>query len=272
LEKSKNELKIQIMALSNWDLLAIGNDGKSCDGTVKGKLASLQIYKNWIYISSEKMYQNGGNYVDPVIASITDGNLHIGGLNITAIRYPLQDSIFVFVNASTYDENHKEVPNYFAGIGCYGYYTKIKEFLKWKSINIEYDDYIVGSRNYKIGPKYETIPLGKTIEFISLHDKDGNKLYESDIDEEFGELTDFVGVMPETFEAFKNWLKNEISEDYGYYESFKKWFENIDWKSLMRFNQGDAFFVGANDASTKIGEQNDETIMTNALKIGAFKR
>ena len=35
------------MALSNWDLLAIGKDGKSCDGIVKGKHASLEIYKNW---------------------------------------------------------------------------------------------------------------------------------------------------------------------------------------------------------------------------------
>ena len=31
------------MALSNWDLLAIGNDGKSCDGIVNGKIASLEI-------------------------------------------------------------------------------------------------------------------------------------------------------------------------------------------------------------------------------------
>lgn len=67
-------------------------------------------------------------------------------------------------------------------------------------------------------------------------------------------------------------MKNEISEDYGYHDSFKKWFESIDWESLMRFNQGDAFFIGANNASTKIGEQNNETIITKALKINAFKR
>jgi hypothetical protein len=78
--------------------------------------------------------------------------------------------------------------------------------------------------------------------------------------------------MSETFEAFKKWLETEISEEYGYNKSFQKWFESIDWKSLMRFNQGDAFFVGSDDASTKVGEQNDETIITKALKANTFKK
>ncbi len=254
------------MALSNWDLLAIGNDGKTCDGIVHGKLASVEIYKNWIYVSSEKMYQEGGSYIYPVIALINSGDLQIGGLAISAIRHPSQNSIFVFVHASTHDENNKEIPNYFAGIGCYGYYSKIKEFLKWKGIDIKYEDYIEGSRNYRIGPNNETIPLGKSVDYISLHDKDGNKVYETEIDEEFGELTDFVGVTPETFEGFKKWMETDISEEYGYGLDFRKWFESIDWSKIKRFNQGDAFFVSYENAGTEIGKQEDDTILTRIIK------
>lgn len=253
------------MALSNWDLLAIGKNGKSCDGTVKGKLASLEIYKNWAYVSSEKMYQ-GGNYVDPVIASVNSGEVEIADLRISAIRHPSQSSIFIFVDASTYDKNSKERPNYFAGIGCYGYYSKVDEFLKWKGIDIKYDDYLNGSRNYRMEPNGETTHLEKTVKFIILRDKEGNHIYETEIDEEFGELTDFVGVMPETFEAFKKWLMTEIKEEHKYTKSFNKWLDKIDWKSLTRFNQGDAFFVGDENASTTVGEQNQDTILMNILK------
>lgn len=254
------------MALSNWDTLSIGNDGKSCDGTVKGKLASLEIYKNWAYVSSEKMYQEGGHYIEPVIASVNSGDLQIGDLDINAIRHPSQNSIFVFVDASTYDENSKEAPNYFAGIGCYGYFSRVEEFLKWKGVNIEFEDYIEGSRNYRVGPDGETIPLKKSVDYILLYDKDNNKLYESEIDEEFGELTDFVGVMPETFEAFKKWLTTEVKNEYQYHPSFITWLDSIDWNSLTRFNQGDAFFVGSENASTEVGEQEDDTIMMKVLK------
>ena len=102
------------MALSNWDLLAIGKDGKSCDGTVKGKFASLEIYKNWAYLSSEEMYREGGHFSKPVIGSIISGDFEIAGLSIVAIRHSLQNSIFVFVDASTYNKNNKQIPNYFA--------------------------------------------------------------------------------------------------------------------------------------------------------------
>lgn len=48
-----------------------------------------------------------------------------------------------------------------------------------------------------------------------------------------------------------------------HYMGYKiSWFE-----SLMRFNQGDAFFVGVNDASTKIDKRNNKTIMTKPLKV-----
>ena len=72
--------------------------------------------------------------------------------------------------------------------------------------------------------------------------------------------------MPKTFEAFKKWIDTDISEEYGYIEAFRKWYDSIDWKSLTRFNQGDAFFVGNENASTEVGKQEDDTILMKGLK------
>ena len=101
-----------------------------------------------------------------------------------------------------------------------------------------------GSCNYRSTPDGKTIPLENLVDYLSLYDKENNCLYESEIDEEFGELTIFVGVMPKTLEAFKKWMFDEIKEEHSC-KSFDKWFNSIDWEALTRFNQGDAFFVGS---------------------------
>jgi len=254
------------MALSNWDLLAIDKKGKSCNGVIKNKIASLTIYKNWAYIDSTKMWNDGTGFVKPVIAQINNGNLHIAGLNITAIRHSLQNSIFVFVDASTYDKNSKCNSNLFAGIGCYGYYSRIDEYLRWKGIKLKYADYTTGSRNYKIGENEEIILLNKFIDIISLFDEKDNLLAEYEVDTKFGELTDFVGIMPETFKAFKNWITIEIVEEYKYNKYFEKWLESINWNELMRFNQGDTFFTNVDNVSTLVGKQEKDTLLMKLLK------
>ena len=259
------------MALSNWDLLAINKKGKSCDGIVKGKLASLEIYKNWVHIMSEKMWNEDCGFVKPVIATIHSGNMYLGGLDIYSIRHPKQSSIFVFVDATTYGKyvegkTSRKYPNFFAGIGCYGYYDRIDEFLKWKNIDIECDRYCKGSRNYVIDEDGNYKHPGKFIEYLEFFDKNSNKILEVEVDEEFGELTEFVGVMPETLEAFKNWLNTDISEEFKYDKEFKKWLDSIDWNEITRFNQGDAFFVGSDNAETLVGKQDNGTILEKAFK------
>jgi len=249
------------MALSNWDLLAIGNDGKNCDGIVNGKIASLEIYKDWAHIISKKMWIPDSDYTNDVIAIVNSGNINIGGLDIYAIRHDLQSSIFVFVDASYFGKNNHMYTNYFAGIGCYAYYTKIDEFLKWKNIDIKYDECTHGSRNYS----KKTGEHSKFVDYIQLFDKD-NLLLETEVDEEFGELTDFVGVMPQTFEAFKNWLTTEIAYEFRYDSKFSTWLNKINWNEITRYNQGDTIFVGSKNASTTVGNQNNDTLLSNMFK------
>ena len=61
------------------------------------------------------MYPEHCEFTKPIIASFYNGSMEIGGLRITAIRHPLQNSIFVFVNASKYDKKYRKYSNYFAG-------------------------------------------------------------------------------------------------------------------------------------------------------------
>lgn len=66
----------------------------------------------------------------------------------------------------------------------------------------------------------------------------------------------YIGVSDETYAAFIEWLK-EVCED-------REWLELVVASGCKRFNQGDAFFVGADAATTEMGEQS-ETIMMGAL-------
>jgi hypothetical protein len=246
------------MALSNWDLLAIGSNSKSCDGSIKNDNIEFEIYKNWLYakIKTED---------DPHIISIEEGRLSIGNASVYAIRDELQNSIFVFITIS-YQNKEKIVYKYkyLAGIGCYGCYDKIKEYLKYKNLDITYKDCWISSRNYKLDGNGGTIPLNEFIESIIFEKSDGTSL-EVDVDKEFGELTEFVGVMPETFKAFRKWIEIDIKEEKKYNKNFNKWLDKIDWDNLSRFNQGDAFFIGGEKAQTLVGEQNKNTILGDII-------
>lgn len=252
------------MALSNWDTLAINNDGKSCDGSCRNDLIEIEIYKNFAYIRSPKMWQESGGFTKPTIMQIIQGNIDIGGMGIIAKRDNSQNSIFVFADYSYYEGKEKQ-PKYFAGIGCSAYYTRVKEYLEWKGLDYKYDEYTTGWTNYDIKndtPRdYEYIHLSKNGKYFK--DKDGFML-EIEIDPAFGELTIYTGVMNKTIQSFKKWLKTDIIDKYD--KDKQEWFNKINWKNLSRFNQGDAFFVGEDNSNTKVGMQEKETIMEKIIK------
>jgi len=260
------------MALSNWDTLAINNQGKSCDGEFKVGGNSIDIYKNWVYIRSKGMWRkDSSSFVEPTIAEISNGNIQLAGFDIRAIRGS-QNAIFVFTSYSYLTPTKKYKRKYFAGIGCYGYYSKVAEYLKWKGIDVEYDDYCTGSSNYdkKTGKTLkgawaQHINLSKDGEYIKI-DGDIDITIEKEFIDKYGEFTDWVGVMPSTLKEFKDWLWNDIVHEYKYAnEDEKKWFKKIDWDELIRFNQGDAFFGGAINTGTKVDEV-DEPVINKMIK------
>lgn len=233
------------MALSNWDTLAIGNDGKSLPSGMSkfGDTVEIEIYKNHAYIHSKELWKKGNGYTEPVIGSILEGNIELLDLQINA-KSGKQSSIYIFAHCG-YNETYKA----FAGIGCYGFGDRTNEFLKTKGITPPNEEDGYWSSLYDNGKEY--------LCFDNI--KDDTKSLKIRRNKKF-ELYPWVGVERETLEDFKDWLKGM--------EPDKKWLNSIDWENLYRFNQGDAYIanhVGAEMPKSSVGSP-EEPILIKTLK------
>lgn len=176
------------MALSNWDTMAFGSDGKSCEGSFtnpKNK-AHIDIYKNWAYLRSPaKNPETDYQYTGDTIAQIDSGEISILGFRISAIRHKDQDAIFLYAEytedrgENTPVDQKRFVNHRFGGIGCYGFHDNSSEW---------------------------------------------------------------IGVKPETLEAFFQWLEGREHRD-AFTEGYFVWIEACRASEKLRYNQGDAFFA-----------------------------
>lgn len=116
------------MALSNWDLMAVDGEGKSTNGVFAASSGvNVEIYKNWLYVSDEKAWQENCRYVKPVVMEIQEGMLFYKDISIVAFRGP-QDGVFCVVWNNFYPEKkegeNKEpeaILTAMVGCGVYGY-------------------------------------------------------------------------------------------------------------------------------------------------------
>lgn len=234
------------MALSNWDTLAINGKGESSIGECTfSSGTNIEIYKNWCYISNEKMWVEGGGFTSPVIAQFIQGEINIGGVQIKAARNR-QDAIFLFAS-----KGYRETLEIFAGIGCSGYADRMEEYLELKNINIHEGEGFWG----------ECWSGDKT--YLTFH-SEGKELERIEVEKGF-DLNPWVGVEKETLDNFKNWLSSLFSE---YDKEEQKWLSSIKWDELLRFNQGDMFFaenLGIELPASEVGTS-EEPVMTQFLK------
>lgn len=247
------------MALSNWDVMAFDTEGKPGNGVLTiPSGASVEIYKNWLYVRHPDMWVEGNSFVSPTIAQVDSGHLILGGFRITAERCDQQAAIFCYVEHTQYGEDGKK-SFIMAGIGCYGYLSAV-EYIKRHhpqvyadklQCHIDKDPDIVS--NWSFGDRWgiglyvfsqdEHAEVDKHVEVDLTDDLDQDEMYDNA----------WVGVEDSTVDAFFGWME-DIKPDYA---------AKIDRDSALRFNQGDAFF-GAPQA-TKPGEQRP-TIMSQIIK------
>lgn len=251
------------MALSNWDCLAFGTDGKPCSGSITGHAGTTaSLYKNWLYLYNEKMWQEGAGYTKPCIAEVQVGEISIAELKIVAARHDEQSSIFVYVEANDYRDWDNKKEECMAGIGCYGFmdtlewleknkpeiYEKMPEC--FKDVNEEH--YMISEYSAKDEWGFSAYPWS---EKEGAEDREAQDFK---VDCPRPSLNDlWLGVTPTTEEAFFNWLK-EVNPEYA---------EKIDRNGGLRFNQGNAFFanaLGEFTPATKVGEK-DNLIMNDIL-------
>lgn len=255
------------MALSNWDTLAFGPDGKSCNGVLKaidGK-GCIEIYKNWIYVHHPDMWVPNGPYVKDTIAEIRSGDLTLNRFHIVAARGRQQQSVFVFAYTWTYEPTEVR---FMAGIGCYGWEDEVPKFAKAMNVDVsKYDDVYTGSGMDEEGKRYHCLTCIKkdgTMEDFRIDKKNGDDFE-----------ADFIGVSYFTQEEFMEWLEKAVGNSYIFDREAKEWFEKVKAGSndALRFNQGDQYIAGRlgfETPATKIGEQK-ETILTGVIKQMAKK-
>lgn len=106
------------MALSTWATMALDSDGNANSSLESFHGIEAEIYKNWIYLRSKKMWVPGGGFTEPVIASIDHGDLRIHDLDLKIARCELQQAVFIYAESSDFREKKAK---WMAGIGCYGY-------------------------------------------------------------------------------------------------------------------------------------------------------
>ena len=247
------------MSLSNWDLLAFNNDGESCDGTFEAfNATTIEIYKQRILVNNKKTWQQGESaFTTPVLAEIYEGHVNIGGVEIT-VKHCAQDGVFVFARAQQYDEQTKSFKyRLFAGIGCCAYDNPNQRLAKAMGVDLK---------------KWEVIAYGSGYhgdqEYISLacrHRKKGKeelKEFYLDATPENKKLeSQLVGVQKSTYRAFIKWLHKVVDGSYGYKKEAAEWLKKIEQAKPLRFNQGDAYFVGVDKAATEVGSTKKKTIM-----------
>ncbi len=121
------------MALSNWDTLSFGSDGKPNDGSIStfDGNASVSLYKNWLHVSDSKAWHANGSFIGNIIAKVEEGEIEISGFSIAAVRGP-QNSVICYIVTRNID-NYSDVKRMF-GIGGYGYSDPLDKILKDNNI------------------------------------------------------------------------------------------------------------------------------------------
>jgi len=207
------------MALSNWDTLALDLDGNPTVGSFTSPLeVTVEIYKNWLYVSDPKAWRPEGSFTKPVVAQLTEGTLRYQDLNIAAKRGP-QQGVYAVIWTPGYKYQPKgeklnfELPaRGIVACGVYGY---------------EDDDQDESGARF-VGVKPESARWfqdqlhGKHAEafVFRMNQMEDNKWTHSDHATEI-----------------------EIFDWDGFDLSFPEQVRSLDFSQAIRYNQGDAFFA-----------------------------
>lgn len=258
------------MALSNWDTLAFDSEGQPGNGVLNGFTdgASVEIYKNWIYVRDRWMWRKDTGFVEPTIAKIDSGSVELSEFTIQAVRGP-QEGVFCYAAArkSIYETDEAGKKQYvrsdyrrMAGIGCSGYADRWEQVMEEEKLDPEVWEPMWSGTGSKPtdGPEQEVFTFGRV---GGDRAEKGSMLEVARPYEEY--QATWVGVLPETLAEFLKWLEDEVRDDCGDGE-FDEWLAKVKAAEPLRFNQGDAYFAarGVGEyAGTPVGEGGEPVLM-----------
>lgn len=148
------------MALSNWDTLAVDENGAATKGVLESPMGVVvEFYKNWIYVSDKKAWREGGGFCKPVVAQVNAGHLDYQDVHIVAKRGP-QNGIYAAVWVGWKDIKAM------VGIGCYGY-DDDSEWVGVQPESIQFLEDMIKSEdeNHYVDDKLRSIKFDKALRF-----------------------------------------------------------------------------------------------------------
>lgn len=198
------------MALSNWDTLAINQEGAFSDGDFIDSENEfvISIYKNWLYLRDVVGWTPKSDFIESTIAQIQSGEMQYKRASIHAVRGP-QNGIYVLV-----ESGHGETLRAMVGCGVSGYVYPPTE--------CGHDANLEGAMSCN-GVTYCVVCNAR------IRDAEWKGVSE--------ECVGFLRNM--LTEAVPGYLEGEERESHVY----QKMANGLG--SAKRFNQGDAFFAGA---------------------------
>ena len=90
------------MSLSNWDALAIDENGVATDGAIERDGRCVSVYKNWLYLQDVRGWSVSTGYANPTVGEVHAGNRWWGGFSIYAERGP-QNGVYALVAWRDYE-------------------------------------------------------------------------------------------------------------------------------------------------------------------------
>lgn len=108
------------MILSNWDVLAVDECGRSSNGVSEQSTCGVSVfpYHNWLNISCQSSWQQGSLQPNPIIGTLRDGELTILDVTIVAVRGPADGVYF-----ATWFVDNEEI-RATIGLSCYGFVSE----------------------------------------------------------------------------------------------------------------------------------------------------
>jgi hypothetical protein len=258
------------MALSDYDTLSFDHKLRPTNGVFKSKYSkvSIEIYKNWLYIRDPEAWKENehNSFVSPTVGQIcSSGITYYKGIEIIT-HIGKRNEIYCIVTETKYHKNNKHSTYRMCGIGCYGWKTRIKEYLETKLgfKNVRESDWgYYGEGNKKGWTDFVYNQTKKSVN-AAAKKKKAPKAYK--VAKDF-ELNVWTGVDQEMINNLKNLIRKELYIDPEFKNDNYKWFHSIKWNELLRFNQGDAYItnaLGYKTPITKAGES-DKPILTQAI-------
>jgi len=236
------------MSLSSWDTLAFNTEGEACNGVLVVGNASVEIYKNWLYVRNKEMWkEKEGQFTNNVIAEINHGHVELSRFDIIAKRHDEQNSIFVCAT-SGYGEDKKVL----VGIGCYGFLDTARIYVEKMGLDPN-KEWMGGSSHHD----------GITEEVVSCFTEGGVEDHIVPKDIVISYENAWVGVSETTYKAFIEFLID--MEEGGMID--KEYLDKIKKAEALRFNQGDAFFSKAliQDIPATEIEQSEQPIFSKII-------